>query len=252
MTKLLYLLDMTGLRATARITGLFPASKAISLDQTPFYPQGGGQPSDKGTILLNGRALAVSAVKKDPQGQVLHFLNEVDFDEEALRAGAQVECTVDASLRDLNTRAHSAGHLLDHAVEDLKLPFEVRGAFHFLPGPYVEFAIVDANIVIDQAYLAALKESLQAAANAIVAEAIPVQVYNGSVADLSDWRQALLPAAVKESGSVRLVRFCREGLEPVPCSGTHVSNSALIKPISIKKISQDKEKRTIRVTYQLS
>jgi alanyl-tRNA synthetase len=250
MTKLLYLLDVACLKASARITSLLPEIKAITLDQTPFYAQGGGQPSDKGTISVKERTFAVTAVKKDAEGNILHFLH--DDAEGFLQVGEEVECSVDPTIRDLNTRAHSAGHLLDHAVEDLKLPFEVRGAFHFLPGPYVEYAIVDDSIVLDQAYLSALKESLKTAANAIVAEAMPVQVYSGSVNDLSEWRQGLLPAAVKESGSVRLVRFCREGLLPVPCSGTHVTDSALIKPICIKKISHDKEKRTIRVTYLLS
>jgi Ser-tRNA(Ala) deacylase AlaX len=53
-------------------------------------------------------------------------------------------------------------------------------------------------------------------------------------------------------GSVRLIRFEREGFEPVPCSGTHVTNSALIKPIKIKKIKVIQEKRSIRVTYLLT
>ena len=242
-------MDMSRLKAPATITSLVPALKAVILDQTPFYPQGGGQPSDKGSLTVAGRVFSVQAVKKDAEGAVLHYLDP--FEEALLPVGQAVECEVDAQVRDLNTRAHSAGHLLDHAVEDLKLPFEVRGAFHFLPGPYVEYAIVDDRIVIDQAYLASLKETLVEAANKIVAEAMTVQVYTGSINDLSDWRQELLPAAVRESGVVRLVRFCREGLLPVPCSGTHVTNSAQIRPISIKKISQDKEKRTIRVTYLL-
>ncbi len=254
MTKLLYLqdIDMSLLKASATITAIFPSLKAIELDQTPFYPQGCGQPSDKGSISLpSGQVLAVTSVKKDPTGTILHYLLD-SFDETVLKVGAQVECEVDVALRDLNTRAHSAGHILDHAVEDLKLPFRAGGGCHFLPGPYVEYTILDEAITIDQVYLTALKETLKEAANKLVAEDLPVQVHTESIDDDSERRLGPLPAACKESGMIRIVRFCRDGLIPIPCSGTHVTKSSEIKPISIKKISQYKEKRTIRVTYLLS
>ena len=248
-TELLYLKDMSLLAASAQITAIDPVAKTIILNRTPFYPQGGGQPSDRGTIKTPLSTFNVTAVKKSPTtGDVLHFLNSVD----SLEPGQTVETEVDPETRSLHTRAHSAGHLLDHAVEDLALPFEVRSAYHFLPSPYVEYAIVDPSIDISPEYLKSLQATLEPAANAIVAEAMPVQVYNSSISELSEWRQKLLPEAVKQSGNVRLVKFDRSGLLPVPCSGTHVTNSEQIRPIRIKKISVDKEKRTIRVTYLLS
>ena len=247
-TKLLYLSDMSLLTATARILAVDSVAKSVCLDQSPFYPQGGGQASDTGTLTCRESAIQVTAVKKDPAtGNVWHFIPAfVDFD--AL-VGAEIHCSVDPVTRDLNSRCHSAGHLLDHAVEDLHLPLEVRSAYHFLSGPYVEYAFVDDSIELTPQYLKYLQEKLQDAGNKIVADSIPVTVYNGKVTDLSAWRQNLLPEAVKLSGAVRLVKFERPGYDPVPCSGTHVTNSALIKPIVVRKISLNKEKRTIRVSY---
>lgn len=248
-TELLYLQDMSLLSASAQILSIDPLAKTVTLTRTPFYPQGGGQPSDRGTITTPTGSFTVTAVKKSPAtGHVLHFLTFVD----GLEPGQFVDAQVDADTRNLHTRAHSAGHLLDHAIEDLALPFEVRSAYHFLPSPYVEYAIVDPAIDINPEYLKSLQATLETAANIIVAEAMPVQVYDSSVSELSPWRQNLLPESVKQSGVVRLVKFDRAGLLPVPCSGTHVTNSSEIKPIRIKKISVDKEKRTIRVTYLLS
>jgi Ser-tRNA(Ala) deacylase AlaX len=248
-TELLYLKDMSLLSSPAQVIAIDPLAKTVTLNRTPFYPQGGGQPSDRGTLKSSTDTFDVTAVKKSPAtGDVLHFLSSVV----GLETGQTVETQVDAETRNLHTRSHSAGHLLDHAIEDLALPFEVRSAYHFLPSPYVEYAIVDPSIDISPEYLKSLSGNLETAANSIVAEAIPVQVYNSSVSELSPWRQKLIPEAVKQSGNVRLVKFDRAGLLPVPCSGTHVNNSSQIKPIRIKKISVDKEKRTIRVTYLLS
>lgn len=248
-TDLLYLKDMSLLSSSAQIVSVDPIAKTVILDRTPFYPQGGGQPSDRGTLKSSFTTFEVTAVKKAPgSGDILHFLKTVD----TLQPGQTVETQIDPETRSLHTRAHSAGHLLDHAIEDLALPFEVRSAYHFLPSPYVEYAIVDLSIDITPEYLKSLQNNLESAANSIVNEAIPVEVYNSSVSDLSSWRQNLLPETVKQAGTVRLVKFDRTGLNPVPCSGTHVTNSSQIKPIRIKKISVNKEMRTIRVTYLLS
>lgn len=246
MTSLLYLKDMSLLTAPARILAIDPTSISVILDQSPFYPQGGGQASDKGTLTFGSTALQVTAVKKDPAtGAIAHFLSSVDN----LSTGLEVLCSVDPLTRSLNTRCHSAGHLLDHAVEDLHLPLEVRSAYHFLTGPYVEYAFVDDSIDLTPEYLKELQGKLQDAANKIVAEGIPVTVYEDKVSELPGWRQDLIPEAVRLSGSVRLVKFEKQGYDPVPCSGTHVTNSSLIKPIVVKRISLNREKRTIRVSY---
>lgn len=251
MTTLLYLNDMSIREAAAKVVHYDSAANVVILDQSPFYPQGGGQPSDKGTLKFRDFEASVSAVKKDPQGRVLHYLTAVEGGF-GCEPGQEVHCTVDGTTRDLNSRAHSGGHLLDHAIEDLKLPLEVGGAFHFLPSPYVEYFVADDSIQLTPEFIADLQAKLEIAANAIVKEALPVTVYEGKVTDLPAWRQNLLPESVRLGGSVRLIRFEREGFEPVPCSGTHVTNSALIKPIKIKKIKVIQEKRSIRVTYLLT
>lgn len=248
-TTLLYLQDMSLLSSKARVISVDPVANTVILDKTPFYPQGGGQSSDKGTLTHEASVFEVTAVKKDPAtGSVLHFVTSAD----GLQPETEVTCTVDPETRDLNSRLHSGGHLLDHAVEDLALPLEVKSAYHFLPVPYVEYGFTDPDLDLSPEYLKYLQSTLEIAANKIVDEALPVSVYIGKITDLSDWRQKLLPDSVIRSGVVRLVRFERAGLDPVPCSGTHVTNSALIKKIAIKKISLNKERRTIRVSYLLS
>lgn len=77
----------------------------VILSATIFHPQGGGQPSDRGTI---GHASMLHAVQED--AEVVHFTDA------PLDTGP-VQLTVDAALRQLHTRYHSAGHLIAVAGE---------------------------------------------------------------------------------------------------------------------------------------
>lgn len=75
-------------------------SYAVQLDATLFHPQGGGQPSDSGTI--DGVAVLRVAAQGD---QLLHYLAE------PLSCGP-VTLEIDGEQRQLHTRWHSAGHLI--------------------------------------------------------------------------------------------------------------------------------------------
>ena len=199
---LLYLNDLDLLACDATVMEVDEAGKRLLLDQTPFYPQGGGQQSDKGLIQVanGGLCLTVVSVKKDPAtGQVWHAVSE-SVSAEDLR-GVQVHCQVDAKARHDNSRSHSAGHALDHGIEDLQLPLEVRGACHFLPNPYVEYEFAEGCTAIPaKEDLPGLARQLEDAANAIIARNVPITIYDGTVAELAPWRQALLPEAVRASG----------------------------------------------------
>ena len=90
---------------------------ALVLDATLFYPQGGGQPADAGTIRAGAAAFAVADVRMR-DGRVLHYGAFVaDGDAAALQPGARVTLEVDAARRRLHARIHSAGHLLDVCME---------------------------------------------------------------------------------------------------------------------------------------
>jgi len=78
---------------------------AIALNQTLFHPQGGGQPADKGWIA----GVAVEdVVQRD--GNIVHILGR------SLAKG-EVDIQIDAAVRDLHSRWHTAGHLIGYAGE---------------------------------------------------------------------------------------------------------------------------------------
>ena len=89
-------LEARVLACTAQEDGTY----AVQLDATLFHPQGGGQPSDSGTIA--GIAVLRVAAQGD---QLFHYLAEP-------LSGGPVTLEIDEDQRQLHTRWHSAGHLI--------------------------------------------------------------------------------------------------------------------------------------------
>ena len=117
-TKALYQQDTYLFTNEATVLAIQPPAEktgwVVVLDETCFHPQGGGQPADTGTIAAGSSSFAVSMVKKDPSGVVLH---EGPTEPPAVIAvGSKVVCTVDEKGRVFNARVHSAGHLIDVAM----------------------------------------------------------------------------------------------------------------------------------------
>ena len=106
MTQALYLSDIT--QAEVEILRCEPTDDgrfSIQLAQTPFHPQGGGQPSDLGKI--NGVDVLHVAMQDD---QIIHYSNH------AITLGL-AQAQVDLNRRHYHSRLHSAGHLIGHVMQ---------------------------------------------------------------------------------------------------------------------------------------
>ena len=98
------LLCYTSSKAKGKV--VFSKNNIVVLDQTPFYPESGGQESDKGEIFNKNKKAKVIDVKK--QGStVIHFLDKNPFSE-----GEEVECVVDEERRKRLRVHHTATHLI--------------------------------------------------------------------------------------------------------------------------------------------
>lgn len=108
MTELIYHTDSYTKEFEAMVTSVLPEERAISLDRTAFYPGGGGQPCDFGTLTIHDMAYPVNKVKK--QGDdVLHFLGG---DAALPDAGSAAHGTLDWERRYRLMRTHTALHIL--------------------------------------------------------------------------------------------------------------------------------------------
>ncbi|MCW3982211.1 MAG: alanyl-tRNA editing protein AlaXM [Candidatus Bathyarchaeota archaeon] len=104
MTKQLYLDDSYLQECEAAVVSV-KEGKYITLDQTIFYPKGGGQPSDTGRILKGDEAFEVVYVGKF-SGEISHEVNCT-----GLELGTRVHCILNWDRRYKLMRAHTAAHV---------------------------------------------------------------------------------------------------------------------------------------------
>lgn len=93
----------------------------VETSETIFHPQGGGQPSDTGTMksdtISKQVTFQVNMARKLPSGQILHAGSFVgDQPQQPFSAGKTVIQAVDSEKRDYHSRLHTAGHLIGLAV----------------------------------------------------------------------------------------------------------------------------------------
>jgi hypothetical protein len=117
MTQPLFLAGIYLFGSPAKIInrGLGDNGPYLIFDKTIVYPQGGGQPSDVGTIKCEETMLEITRVKKD-ENEMRHYLNGEYPDD---LVGTDCLCALDKQIRILHARFHSAGHLLSNIVEDI-------------------------------------------------------------------------------------------------------------------------------------
>jgi misacylated tRNA(Ala) deacylase len=109
MAELLYQTN-SYLRSTiAIVTEISEEQHAIILDKTVFYPGGGGQPSDQGSLRWGDLILSVNRAKKFKADDVYHF---IDQSQKLPAIGSIVECQIDWQKRYQLMRTHTAMHIL--------------------------------------------------------------------------------------------------------------------------------------------
>lgn len=110
MTKELFLQDHYMKNCSAMVTEVID-DKNVVLDQTVFYPQGGGQPSDIGELTnYNGDLYKVVSVKKI-DGRIVH-----ELDREGVKKCDMIECSIDWERRYKLMRFHTSAHILSRVL----------------------------------------------------------------------------------------------------------------------------------------
>jgi len=104
VAKALYLEDSYMRECDATVVSV-KDDKFVVLDQTIFYPRGGGQPHDTGRMLRGGEVFDVVFVGKF-SGEVSH-----EVDRAGLNAGDRVHCILDWERRHKLMRSHTAAHV---------------------------------------------------------------------------------------------------------------------------------------------
>ncbi|HEX6384353.1 MAG TPA: alanyl-tRNA editing protein [Anaerolineae bacterium] len=209
MTELLFLTDAYLQTFAATITG--HVDGGVVLDRTAFYPGGGGQPYDVGTLTAGDQAWTVAQVKR-ASGQLVHYLMG-----EPPAVGTAVTGQLDWERRYQLMRTHTAMHILCGVVWRDYEASVTGGNMEPLKGRMdFEFERMQQELVAE----------IEAAVNREVEAARPVRIQilpreeAFQIPDLIRTKINLLPEGITQVRTVEIV-----GLDLQADGGTHVANT---------------------------
>lgn len=221
MTKLLYQTDSYLKEFDSVVSAIDAENHGVILEQTAFYPGGGGQPSDSGWLESEGSEYRVSKIKRIA-GNLVHLIEG----QEALpESGKTVTGRIDWERRYQLMRTHSALHVLCGVVFRDYGASVTGGDMDPLQGRMdFEFETMQRELV----------DEIEAAINFEVEKNHPIKVAilpreeAFQIPDLIRTKINLLPEGIRE---VRIVEIV--GLDLQADGGTHVRNTAEIGRIRI-------------------
>lgn len=220
MTRRLYLEDpyVTSFDADIIETRETEEGPAAIFEQTYFYPDSGGQPSDLGTI---GGVPIVKVIEDDADHDtVLHVV-------ERLPEGSRVHCEIDAARRHDHMQQHAGQHILSAAF------VQEAGAhttsFHL--GATVSTIDVDKSPLSRDDV-----ERAENAANALARRGVPIR---GRFVTGNEARALELRKPPPEGDHVRIVDV--EGFDSQACCGTHPRSSSEVSPIVVRSFEKFKD-----------
>ncbi len=208
--------------------------RGICLDRTIFYPRGGGQPGDSGTIVgSDGVETPITDTIKDREtGDHLHLPAE---GAPLPVAGDKVTLRIEWERRYRLMRMHSCMHLLCAVI-----PAGVTGGSVREDSARLDFDLPDPPDKLE------IEEALKR----LIAENHLMRLEWISDEELEQQPELVRTMSVKPPtgvGKVRLVRF--EGVDLQPCGGTHVAATGEIGQVRVKKIEK-KGKKNRRITIE--
>jgi misacylated tRNA(Ala) deacylase len=221
MTELLYHTDAYLQEFDASVLTVLADERAVVLDRTAFYPGGGGQPCDLGSLNVNGVMYVVDKVKK--QGDdVLHFLGGAS---PLPSVGSASRGTLDWMRRHKLMRTHTALHVLCGTVFRDYGALVTGGDMEPLKGRMdFEFETMRGDLV----------REIELAVNKEVAEAREIHVKilpreeAFQIPDLIRTKINLLPEGIAHVRTVEIV-----GLDLQADGGTHVRNTNEVGKIRV-------------------
>jgi misacylated tRNA(Ala) deacylase len=219
--------------AAATVTAL--EERGVRLDQSIFYPTGGGQPGDTGSLRWDGgEARIVDAVKADG-GDVLHVL-AADAPRPAI--GTKVHALLDWDRRLLHMRMHTALHVMSAVIkgnvtggqvnaDKSRLDFNLDGEV-----PTKEWVTEEINKILSLDH-----------------PVVPQWVTDEELASRPELVKTMSVRPPMGAGRIRLLAI--EGIDLQACGGTHVARTGEIGRASVTGIEK-KGKMNRRVRIALS
>jgi len=235
MTKLLYMDDSYLKEFEANVIEV--SDKGVVLDQTAFYPEGGGLPSDTGYLIVNNERLRVVHVRKEG-GKVYHVL---ESGAEKLRVGMKVKGIIDWERRYRIMRLHTAAHILS-ALFYSEVGAKITGNAIRENRAHIDFSLEKTDRELFQ--------RMVDKANQLIQEGRRVKIYY-----MEREKVLQIPGMIKLAGrlppNIPILRIVEiEGIDTQPDGGPHVADIKEIGKIEILKI-ENKGRGRRRLHYKV-
>ena len=194
----------------------------VLIAPTPFYPEGGGQVGDIGTIKFEGQEINVKETTKET-GMIIHHL----YDEPKVWS-KNVFAQVNMKNRERVSENHSATHLVHYALRKiLGSHVEQRGSLVHAEGFRFDFShfqkVSNAQI-----------NSIESLVRSLITDKIKTQIHNEIPINSAKKMGAIALFGEKYGDFVRVVQF---GESVELCGGTHVEDTSNILTFIIKSES---------------
>lgn len=202
----------------------------VVLDQTPFYPESGGQLADRGVLRFDGHATRIDDAQLDDAGRVHHRIADGPVPDD----GTELLAEVDAMRRRSHMALHSGQHALSRALLDTLGAVTVSSR---LGASACTLDVDRDGLRLDDVRRA------ESVVNRIIDEDRPIESRFVSEAELAtlDLRK---PPTV--SDQVRVVTI--EGFDTTPCGGTHATHTAQIGLLRVSGV--ERYKGGTRITFE--
>ena len=218
-TRLLYYEDETNHEFEATVLKVID-NKFVVLDQTAFYPRGGGQEPDKGKL----DSLEVVEVSK--HGDVV--LHELRNASDSLNEGNIIHGKVDAQRRNSITKHHTSTHILNSAARNNLGPWVWQNSA-FKDEDYGRLDITHHSALTKEEI-----ERIEKSTNEIITQNLPVSinVYSRGEAE-QKYTFRIYQGGVAPTNNIRIVNV--EGWDIEACGGTHVRRTGELGLVKITK-----------------
>lgn len=193
----------------------------IILDESAFYPEGGGQPADKGELYINTKETFVKVLDvHEKQGELLHYTDK------PIEAGTKVTGKINWENRFDLMQQHSGEHIVSGLIHEA-FGYDNVG-FHM----GADVITIDFNGLLEETQMAEIERK----ANQKVWENAKVEITYPSPEELKE-----LPYRSKKelTGKVRIVNF--PGSDLCACCGTHVTYTGEIGVIKLLSVVKFRE-----------
>ena len=233
-TDLLYAGDAYRREFAARVVAADPERGAVALSATAFFPGGGGQPADTGSLACEGAELRVTGARA--QAGVVWHLVEGELPE----PGAPVAGAIDWERRHLLMRVHTALHLVN-GVLWLAHGVQVTGARVGAGEGRADFDLASMSADLGREVEERVNERVERD-HPIVTTLVP-RAEADRDPSLIRSKANLIPAAIDPLRVVDIV-----GLDRQACSGTHVRSTAEVGPVRVVRTeSKGRDNKRVRI-----